>query len=74
MKAIIGRLRRLELKSSAIASRDREEMVVNFITAAGVVSGSLVFGPNGSRTWTDFEDPNGPRTWTEPQTSLSPHP
>jgi hypothetical protein len=28
------------------------------------VTKTLVMGPNGMRTWTDFSDPNNPRTWT----------
>ena len=56
------RLKRLEER--ILPAQESWSQQINFLSGDGRVTGTLVLGPNGTRTWTDWEDPNGPRTWT----------
>jgi hypothetical protein len=49
--------RRLErLKTRILPTSQPEPHAINFVDADGTVTSTLVLGPNGTNTWTDFED------------------
>jgi hypothetical protein len=58
--------RRLErLQPRFLPPADSVQHVFVFVDGNGAKSGTLVLHPDGTRTWTEFEDPSGQRTRTE---------
>jgi len=57
-RTLSRRLERLEM--CFLPTSQTLTHIIKFIDADGTVTGSLVLGPHGTSTWTDFEDPKRP--------------